>query len=91
MLVREVEHRFKELVAQICLEQEWEILAIEVIPDHVHLFLNVLPSDSPSDIMVKLKGVTSHILRQEFDHYSLLSPLYDLKHIYNKVFISLHI
>ncbi|MDT2262881.1 transposase [Paenibacillus larvae] len=27
-------------------------------PDHVHLFLNGLPTDSPSDVMAKVKGVT---------------------------------
>ncbi len=76
VLVRDVELRFKELVAQICLEQEWDVLAMEVMPEHVHLFLNVLPSDSPSDIMAKLKGVTSNVLRQEFEHLRHLPSLW---------------
>jgi putative transposase len=41
---------------------------MKVMPDHCHLFLNCLPTDSPSGIMAKVKGVTSRILRQEFPH-----------------------
>lgn len=52
------------------------MVAMEVVPDHVHLFLNVLPTDSPADIMVKLKGVTSRLLRQEFKHLKHLPSLW---------------
>lgn len=76
VLVRQVELRFKELVEQICKEQDWLIVAMEVMPDHVHLFLNGLPIDSPSDMMAKLKGVTSRRLRQEFKHLAHLPSLW---------------
>ncbi|MNN99625.1 Transposase IS200 like protein [compost metagenome] len=46
------------------------------MPDHVHLFLNVLPTDSPADIMGKLKGATSRDLRQEFIHLNHLPSLW---------------
>ncbi|MGG4343564.1 IS200/IS605 family transposase [Paenibacillus lautus] len=68
VLVKQVEIRFKELLAEICHQNNWIIVAMEVMPDHVHLFLNCLPTDSPSDVMAKVKGVTSRILRQEFEH-----------------------
>jgi putative transposase len=76
VLVNKVEERFKELVTEICRENQWEILAMEVMPEHCHLGLNCLPTDSPSDIMAKLKGVTSRKLRQEFKHLSHLSSLW---------------
>ncbi len=76
VLVRQVEVRFKELVKQICKEQDWLIVAMEVMPDHVHLFLNGLPTDSPSDMMAKVKGVTSRRLRQEFKHLAHLPSLW---------------
>ncbi|MCY9702366.1 IS200/IS605 family transposase, partial [Paenibacillus larvae] len=44
--------------------------------DHVHLFLNGLPTDSPSDVMAKVKGVTPRILRQEFKHLAHLPSLW---------------
>ena len=76
VLVRQVEVRFKELVEQLCQEQDWLIVAMEVMPDHVHLFLNGLPTDSPSDMMAKVKGVTSRRLRQEFKHLAHLPSLW---------------
>jgi putative transposase len=40
VLVNQVEERFKERVTEICEENEWVIVAMEVMPDHCHLFLN---------------------------------------------------
>jgi putative transposase len=75
-LVGEVEKRLKELLPVICQEIEVDIVALEVMPDHIHVFLNALPSISPSDIMAKVKGVTSRILRQEFKHLRHLPSLW---------------
>jgi putative transposase len=76
VLVKQVEARFKELVLQLCTDNDWLIVEMEVMPDHVHLFLNVLPTDSPADIMAKLKGATSRYLRQECEHLKHLSSLW---------------
>nr|WP_201452245.1 MULTISPECIES: IS200/IS605 family transposase [Paenibacillus] len=76
VLVNQVEVRFKELITEICQENNWLIVAMEVMPDHVHLFLNCLPTDSPSDIMAKVKGATSRILRQDFKHLAHLPSLW---------------
>jgi putative transposase len=43
-----------------------EILALEIMPDHVHLFLNCPPTLSPSDAMFWLKGYSSRILREKY-------------------------
>lgn len=75
-LVPKVEERFKELVRMICDEMEIEIIAIECDRDHSHLFLNCLPTLSPSDIMQKIKGVTSKILREEFPQLSKMPSLW---------------
>ncbi|MFB5268286.1 IS200/IS605 family transposase [Paenibacillus enshidis] len=76
VLVGQVEARFKELVQELCQENDWLMIAMEVMPDHVHLFLNVLPTDSPADIMAALKGTTSRLLRQEFKHLQHLPSLW---------------
>jgi putative transposase len=65
-LIPNVEERFKHMVEFICEEMEIEIIAIECDKDHTHMFLNCLPTLSPSDIMQKIKGVTSRVLRDEF-------------------------
>lgn len=71
-----VEDRFKDLVNDICKEMEIEIIAIECDKDHCHIFLNCLPTLSPSDIMQKIKGITSKILRQEFQVLSKMPSLW---------------
>ena len=45
---------------------EIEIIAIECDKDHTYMFLNCLPTMSPADVMQKIKGYTSKILREEF-------------------------
>ena len=57
--------RKKVLVGAIA-ERLQQIIAMEIMPDHVHLFLNVKPTDDPSSIMRKIKGRASHHLRKEF-------------------------
>jgi putative transposase len=76
VLVKEVEQRFKEILKQICEKNDFNIVALEVMPDHVHVFLNTLPSISPSDIMAKVKGVTSREVRQEYKHLRHLPSLW---------------
>lgn len=44
MLLGEVEKRFREILQDVCDENESIIVALEIMPEHVHLFLNTLPS-----------------------------------------------
>ncbi len=46
----------------ICLEQGYKIHAIEIVADHVHLFLEFNPSTSLSKVVQYLKGSSSHRL-----------------------------
>jgi len=71
-----VEQRFKEIVQEVCAELDIEVLAIECGEDYTHMFLNALPQISPSQIMAKIKVVSSRILRQEFKHLTHLPSLW---------------
>lgn len=66
VLVGPVAERLRELIADKCDERGWTIVALEVMPDHVHLFVRADPEASPSHIANQFKGVTSRVLRQEF-------------------------
>jgi len=72
----EVEHRFKEIVKQVCSELSIEIVAHECDEDHTHIFVNAPTSLSPADMMAKVKGVTSKQLREEFPHLQHLPSLW---------------
>jgi putative transposase len=43
-----------------------EVLDLVVQPDHVHLFASFPPTIAVAQIMHRIKGATSHQLRQEF-------------------------
>lgn len=66
VLVGEVESRFKEIIIQACAEVRVDIIEMEVMPDHVHLLLEVDPQYGIHRVVKMLKGRTSKILRSEF-------------------------
>ncbi|MEK5057123.1 IS200/IS605 family transposase [Paenibacillus sp. FSL H7-0326] len=71
-----VEERFKSIVKDVCAQLDIQIIAIETDKDHAYLFLNALPRLSPSDIMARIKGTTSKILREEHKHLAHLPSLW---------------
>lgn len=75
-LIPKVEQRFKALVNEKCKELEIDIIAIECDKDHTHMFLNCLPTQSPSDIMQIIKSYTSKILREEFSVLTKMPSLW---------------
>jgi putative transposase len=58
--------RLTELLQQACEVKEWGLHELSVQPDHVHLLVQISPSDSVMNVMQILKGGTSRRLRQEF-------------------------
>jgi putative transposase len=60
--------RCGELVEQIAAEHDWEIVAKGVMPDHVHLFVRVGPTDAPAQVVRVFKGRTARVLRAEFPY-----------------------
>ena len=63
-----VASRLRELLFDKCIEHDLIIDTLEVMPDHVHLFVKAKPIHAPHYIMQQLKGATSHALRNEFPH-----------------------
>ena len=66
VLVDGVDERFKELAAEVAAELSFEIIEMEVMPDHVHLLLEVDPQFGIHRAVKRIKGRTSHTLREEF-------------------------
>lgn len=66
VLVGAVADRLRELITEIATGRGWTVEALELMPDHVHLFVRCPPDTSPARIAHQLKGRTSRILRDEF-------------------------
>ena len=60
----------KELLAKIATQYVFEVMAVEVVPDHVHLFVSASPKFAPADIVRLFKGITSRRLKKEFESLS---------------------
>jgi putative transposase len=58
--------RFKELVLAKQDEYGYTVLGMNVMPDHVHLLLDVDPRVGIASVVAKIKGNTSHELRAQF-------------------------
>jgi len=61
-----VSARMKELVLGKQEEYGFAVMEMEVMPDHVHLLLDIDPRVGVNQVIAKIKGYTSHELRQEF-------------------------
>ena len=66
VLVGAISERLRELITQRCSEINAEILEMEVMPDHVHLLIEVDPQFGINQAVRSIKGFSSHTLRQEF-------------------------
>ncbi len=66
VLVGPVKERLETLLHAKANELDAEIEALEVMPDHVHLFFSAPPVHAPQHLANQFKGYTSRILRQEF-------------------------
>ena len=66
VLVEEVGQRLKELIVGVASELRVDIIEMEIMPDHVHLLLEVDPQFGIHRAVKIIKGKTSRILRAEF-------------------------
>ena len=66
VLTGKVETALRSLILAKVAELYCEVVALEVMPDHVHLFLKAPPTHAPQHIANQIKGYTSHELRERF-------------------------
>ena len=66
VLVEEVGQLLKELIVGVASELRVDIIEMEIMPDHVHLLLEVDPQFGIHRAVKNIKGKTSRILRAEF-------------------------
>ena len=66
VLVDGVDERLKQICNDVAMELQFEIIEMEVMPDHVHILLEVDPQFGIHRAVKRMKGRSSHDLRQEF-------------------------
>jgi len=61
-----IEERLKQIVREVIDEKGAWLVAAEVMPDHVHLLVEVDPQFGIHRLVKAIKGRSSRMLRQEF-------------------------
>lgn len=74
VLINEVEARLKELIVKTCAEIKVDIIEMEIMPDHVHLLMEVDPQYGIHKAVKLIKGRSSFALRKEFQHLTTKLP-----------------
>ena len=74
VLTEKIQNRLKELVLEKCIENKFEIQAMETMEDHIHIFIKASVKDSVHRIVSQLKGFTSFSLRKEFSELTTRLP-----------------
>ncbi len=81
VLVGSVSARCQELLEGTCAEKGWHMLALAVQPDHIHLFVQVWPSDSAAEVVKACKGITSFPLHTAFPHLLTLPSMWTRSYV----------
>jgi putative transposase len=66
LLIEDVAKYIKEILKLIAKELGCEIIALEVMPDHIHLFVNCPPRYSPSYLANYFKGKSARLVLKKF-------------------------
>ena len=76
VLVGNVAERLREILEQVAKEKQVKILALEIQPDHLHLFVSISPQMVTHKLVKAFKGRSSNILRKEFPSLLKLPALW---------------
>jgi putative transposase len=76
VLTGDIESRLREIIWEVCQEKKWAIIALEIMSDHIHLFVNVPPNVAAHQVVKAIKGRSSRLLRQEFPQLLKLPSLW---------------
>lgn len=76
VLVGDIASRLQQIIFDLTTEHGWRLIALEVMPDHVHMFINAPTHESASDIARWVKGRASKYLRDEFPSLKKLPTLW---------------
>lgn len=74
VLTGEVAARLKDLIETIAAEHQSEIIELEIMPDHVHLLIEVDPQYGIHRLIKHIKGQTSRDIRKEFPNIKSRLP-----------------
>ena len=76
MLVGEIKTRLEQIINEVANEKNIEILALEIMPDNLHLFVSSHPNILIHNLIKAFKGRSSNLLRKEYHELLKLPSLW---------------
>jgi putative transposase len=74
VLTDAVEKRLRKIMSEKAKFFGVNIVSLEILPDHVHLFVKCKPTFAPHQLVKQFKGNSSRLLRTEFPHLKSRIP-----------------
>ena len=66
VLSKDIRYRLRHIIRQICNQMGVNIIRGVLSNNHIHMFVEIPPRHSVSDVMRRIKGCSSRKLQQEF-------------------------
>lgn len=67
VLNSEIQQELKIIFSEISKRYDYEIIEMEIMSDHIHLFVGAKPSVAPSDIVRTFKSISAIEIFKKFD------------------------
>ena|SRR6266516_814846 len=74
VLVEQVAKRLEQIIREVCQEHQATVFSLKIMPDHVHLLVEVDPQYGIHRLVKLIKGRSSRYLRQEFRSLTTRMP-----------------
>ncbi|MCK8825553.1 IS200/IS605 family transposase [Fuchsiella alkaliacetigena] len=68
---KEIKKIIINTIDELAIEHSFEVLSIEIMSEHIHLFLSALPRYSPSKLMNIIKGTTGRRISKQFPELNI--------------------
>lgn len=60
-----VEVELKRILVEVCITYDWKLDALEVMPDHIHIFVQADHTTAPVEIVKTMKSISAvHIFNK---------------------------
>lgn len=66
VLTSAIQERLKDIIMEKQEDYNYRVTALEIMPEHIHLLASIHPKYNVTEIVGKIKGYTSFVLRREF-------------------------
>lgn len=76
VLVGDIKTRLEQIIKEVAKEKNTEVLSLEILPDHLHLFVSSHPNIPVHNLIKTFKGRSSNFLRKEFPELLKLPSLW---------------